>query len=321
MRPPGHPAVFFPFLVLMAVGCASQDVGIAEPASVAQVSPKEAAAPEIRPDRRPLIEGPVSADGLKAILGTADLGVGPNRLGFVLTSPSGFVNEPEATVAFSYLAVAGAEGELRQTTKAELRRWPYGNRGLYVTEMSFDSPGVWRLDVSVNGTDGSHRKAQLEFEVLQSPSAPAVGSTAVKSKTKTVADVDSLAQLTTGSLQDPDLYRTTIEAAVESGLPAVVVFASPAFCANAVCGPQVDVLQQIKDQYQGRGHFVHVDFYDNPEEIQGDLNKARLSPAVLDWRLPSIEWTFVIDKDGKVTARFEGFATFDEVEEAFQRVL
>ena len=321
MRPPGYLAVFFSFLVLLAAGCASQDVETAEPATAKEVVSVEAPEPEIRADRRPLIEGPVSADGLKAILGTADLGVGPNRVGFVLTSRSGFVTEPEATVSFTYVTAGGAEGELRQTTKAELKRWPYGDRGLYVTEMSFDSPGVWRLDVSVNGPGGSQRKAQLDFEVLQSPSAPAVGSPAVKSKTRTVADVDSLAKLTTGSLQDPDLYRTTIEAAVESGLPAVVVFASPAFCTNAVCGPQVDVLQQIKDQYQGRGHFVHVDFYDNPEEIQGDLDKARLSPAVLDWRLPSIEWTFVIDKEGKVAARFEGFATFDEVEEAFQRVL
>ena len=311
----------FSLFVLLAVGCASQDGGTARPATVDEVISKEAPKPAIRPDRRPLIEGPVSADGLKAILGTADLGVGPNRVGFVLTSPNGFVTEPEATVAFSYLAVAGVEGELRQTTRAKLRRWPYGNRGLYVTETTFDSPGAWRLDVSVNGPDGSQRKAQLDFEVLQSPSAPAVGSQAVRSKTRTVADVDSLAKLTTGSLQDPDLYRTTIKGAVESGLPTVLVFASPAFCTNAVCGPQVDVLQQIKDQYEGRGHFVHTDFYDNPEEIQGDLDKARLSPAVLEWRLPSIEWTFVIDKEGKVAARFEGFATFDEVEEAFQREL
>ena len=37
--------------------------------------------------------------------------------------------------------------------------------------------------------------------------------------------------------------------------------------------------------------------------------------------LPSIEWTFVIDGDGTVTARFEGFATLSEVEAALKPLL
>ena len=94
----------------------------------------------------------------------------------------------------------------------------------------------------------------------------------------------------------------------------MAVFASPAFCTNAVCGPQLDVLQELKNAHADRANFVHVDFYDNPHEIQGDLDRARISPAVRDWKLPSIEWTFVIDSAGIVTARFEGFATYDEVE-------
>ena len=40
-----------------------------------------------RPDLEPLIEGPVSPDGLQAVLGAGDLGVGTHRVGFVLTSP------------------------------------------------------------------------------------------------------------------------------------------------------------------------------------------------------------------------------------------
>ena len=139
--------------------------------------------------------------------------------------------------------------------------------------------------------------------------------------TKTVDDVDSLSQLSTGSLLDPELYQTTIANSLASGVSTVIVFASPAFCANAVCGPQVDVLQQLKDRYRGQANFIHVDFYDNPDEIQGDLSRARLSPAVLEWGLPSIEWTFVIDAQGAVSARFEAFATFEEVEEALLRVL
>ena len=263
----------------------------------------------------------MSPDGLKAILGTADLGVGPNRVGFVLTSPEGFVTEPTATVSSKYYGSAGSEGESRESGVATYQPWPYGNRGLHTLWLEFDQAGAWGIDIAIEGPGGAVRTAQLFFDVLDSPSSPAVGAPAVSSVTKTVDDVDSLSQLSTGSLLDPELYQTTIADSLASGVSSVIVFASPAFCANAVCGPQVDVLQQLKDRYRGQANFIHVDFYDNPDEIQGDLSRARLSPAVLEWRLPSIEWTFVIDAQGAVSARFEAFATFEEVEEALLRVL
>ena len=109
------------------------------------------------------------------------------------------------------------------------------------------------------------------------------------------------ASFSTGSLQDPELYQMAIAEAVKSGLPTVVVMASPAFCTNAVCGPQVQTLQELKDKYKGQANFIHVDIYDNPEEIQGDLSKARLSPTVVEWGLPSAEWSFVIDRQGIVS--------------------
>ena len=97
--------------------------------------------------------------------------------------------------------------------------------------------------------------------------------------------------------------------------------ASPAFCTNAVCGPQVEVLKELKDKYRAQANFIHVDFYDNPEEIQGDLNRARTSPAVEEWRLPSTEWSFVIDDRGVISSRFESFATLEELERALRDVL
>ena len=312
-------------LVLLGVACASDD---AQPATSAPGEQAAAAAeappavPTVRPDRRPLIEGPVSSDGLKVILGTADLGVGLNRVGFVLTSPTkGFVTEPVATVSSRYFAEAGSNGELMQTATADYQPWPYGNRGSYTTWLDFRAAGNWRLDVVVNAPDGSTRQAQLSFDVAESPSAPAVGSPAVKSASKTVSDVETLDQLATGSLLDEELYQTTIAEAVANGMPTVVVFASPAFCTNAVCGPQVEVLQQLKDKFKGKANFIHVDFYDNPDVIQGDLSKAVISPAVLEWGLPSIEWTFVVDQQGIVSARLEAFATFDEVEKALLDLL
>ena len=291
------------------------------PEQVGSAPEPAASEPHVRADRRPLIEGPVSADGLQAILGTGDLGVGRNRVGFVMTSQEGFVNEPVATVASWYYGDGSQAGEPRETVQTEFHPWPYGNRGMYTVDLDLDAAGKWSLDITVGDPAQGARTAELYFEVLRTPEAPPVGALAPKSVSKTQADVSSLKELATGGLQDADLYQTTIADAVQSGLPTVVVFASPAFCTNAVCGPQVDVLQQLKDKYKGQANFVHVDFYENPDEIQGDLSRAVISTTVEEWRLPSIEWTFVIDRQGNITARFEAFATLDEVERAFLQAL
>ena len=301
-------------VVLVAAACS----GGGEEAAPTAVPPSE---PAVRPDRAPLIEGPRSPGGVKAILGTGDLGVGSNRVGFVLTSLEGFVTEPEVSVSSSYFATEDSEGEAGETVTAKFQPWPYGSRGLYSTRLDFDRPGRWGIDVAVEASDGGTETAQLFFEVLETAAAPTVGDPAIRSQSKTVADVDSLDEISTGSLQDEDLYQTTLAEAVASDTPTVVVFASPAFCTNAVCGPQVETLQRLKDVYKGQANFIHVDFYDNPVEIEGDLDRAVLSPTVIEWNLPSIEWTFVMNSEGTVTARFEAYATYDELEEALQQVL
>ena len=272
-----------------------------------------------RPDREPLIESETTADGLKVILGTGDLGVGTNRIGFVLTSQKGFVTTPGVQVTSKY--VSDGNAEIKQVLDTDFQEWPYGSRGLYTAYLDFDRAGQWELDIAVPAEDGSTMNVPLAFEVFDTAFSPMEGKGAVPTKTRTIGEVQSIEELTTGSLQDPDLYQISLDQAIENEMPTVVVFASPAFCLNAVCGPQVDVLQELKNEHKSVANFVHVDFYDNPHQIQGDLDQAVISPAVREWRLPSIEWTFVIDQQGIVTARFEGFATLDELEAALAEVL
>ena len=305
--------VAIPLLLAVAVACSSSAEPVDEASSEGVESPLLA-------NEFALIKGPVSPDGMQAIFATADLGVGENRIGFVLTSPKGLQRAPAVSVSSRFFSDDGSQGEVKQTALAVFRPWPYGTRGLYTTTLDFDAPGRWGLDIVVLGAAGGGPVA-LSFDVREAPSAPAVGASAIRSDSKTVADVSSSSELTTGSMYDEDLYQLTIADAVVNGLPSVVVMASPAFCTNAVCGPQVEVLQELKNIYKGRANFIHVDIYDNPDEIQGDLDRAVISPTAIEWNLPSTEWSFVIDAAGVVSARFESFATIDELEEALKRVL
>ncbi len=306
------------FLLLAAAACSTS----AEREKAApETEDTPAAAALTGPEAVPLIKGPVSPDGLQVIFGTPDLGVGENRIGFVLTSVKGLVRSPAVSVSSLFFPDEGDIGETRQTALAVFRLWPYGTRGMYTTGLTFDTPGRWGLEISVLDAEGGGGTAELFFEVNETASAPTKDQLAIASESKTFGDVAGFEELTTGSLHDRDLYESSIADAVKSGLPTVVVMASPAFCTNAVCGPQVEVLQELKDRYKGQANFIHVDYYDNPGEIQGDLNRAVVSPTVLEWRLPSTEWSFVIDDKGIISARFESFATLEELEQALRDML
>ena len=106
---------------------------------------------------------------------------------------------------------------------------------------------------------------------------------------------------------DPDLYAKTIAEALDEGIPLVVSFATPAYCKTATCGPQLDTLKQLKTTHSERVNFIHVEVYDNPPEIrESGISVAKLSPTLAEWGLPTEPWTFVIDAEGIVRAKYEG---------------
>ena len=308
-------------VVLTAAACSGgQPTPTAVPTMPPTATPPAVPAGENpgRPELEPLIRGPASTDGFQAILGTPDLGVGERRFGVLITAPWGVVGAPTAQMT---LRRAGGSGAPLDFLTATYQPWPLGARGLYTTDVDFAEPGAYLLDIDFEDRDGVLRRVGIEVDVPQRTRAPDVGEPAPSSETKTLAQAGSFDDLTTGSLHDADLYQVTLAEAVSNDLPTVVVFASPAFCINAVCGPQVEALQELKDGHPGEANFVHVDFFDNPKETQDNISTARLSPAVIEWDLPGIEWTFVIDREGLVSHRFEAYVTVAELEEALQEVL
>ena len=132
---------------------------------------------------------------------------------------------------------AGGSGAPLDFLTATYQPWPLGARGLYTTDVDFAEPGAYFLDIDFEDRDGVLRRVGIEVDVPQRTRAPDIGEPAPPSETKTLAQAGSFDDLTTGSLHDADLYQVTLAEAVSNDLPTVVVFASPAFCINAVCGP------------------------------------------------------------------------------------
>lgn len=262
-------------------------------------------------------------NGLITIQATTDLGVGTGRFAFVLSEPGGLVKFP-VVKARTFFYPGGYEGDREGPIEeqfAVFREFPFGTRGVYSADYAFDRPGAWGVEVSLPRPDGSILTTEHRFEVKDVTTAPDVGDRPPDARNRTLADVDSIKELTTGSLRDPDLYDLSIPDALVSGRPFTVVFASPAFCTTAVCGPQVDVLSELNDTYGDRMDFIHIDLFINPQEIKGDLDLAVHTPLLMEWGLFTDEWTFVMDASGTVAGRFEGFSPFSELEETILRTL
>jgi hypothetical protein len=257
----------------------------------------------------------IDAGDITPILGTTALRLGSQRFAFLLEGRTGLVTEPTLKVTAEY-----ADGTLGETTTATFHRWPFGTRGTYVTDLTFAEASEWKLRIEGEQIVGT---ALLPFEVAEESGVWEVGKLAPFSNTKTLESVGGeLAKISSHQRPDADLYELSIAESLFSGRPSVIVFASPAFCTSPTCGPEVDTIVELKDAHMGEADFIHVEIYDNPDEIQGDLTKAVFSPHVAAWGIDQTpdyrneSWVFVLGVDGKVTHRFQGYATFTELEQA-----
>jgi hypothetical protein len=193
---------------------------------------------------------------------------------------------------------------------------PDAARSVYVADIPFDRPGQYeilgiaRLDNRlVAATPASGRLSVMR--PAQDP-VPRVGEPAPRIHTPTKADAGgNLASIDTrvppSSMHDADF------ADVVGREPVVLVFATPQLCQSRVCGPVVDIAEQVKSDREGEAEFIHMEIYrDNTIE-----NGFR--PQVAAFGLPTEPWLFAIDRRGRVAARLEGAFSAPELEDALDK--
>ena len=143
---------------------------------------------------------------------------------------------------------------------------------------------------------------------------PDVGDRAIKVDTLTAADVGgALEKLSTRIPPAAEMLQMNF-ADVLGKKPVVLLFATPALCQSRTCGPVVDIAEQVRAQSGEGVAFIHQEIYQD-----NDPGKP-IRPQVSRWRLPTEPWAFVIDRRGKVAARFEGVFSVGELARAVQSV-
>ncbi|MBT5318391.1 MAG: hypothetical protein HOL45_00640 [Chloroflexi bacterium] len=257
---------------------------------------------------------PEELDGLIVFAAASDLTPGENRVQFVVkTLNGGTLTDSADRLDVTYSI---SDGDPISATDVTWHAWPVRG-GAYTAHLSFESEGLWQLRVR-DRSNPDLIDGVAALIVNATSATPSIGSPPPSTPSKTGTTTAELALITSDLDPDPAFYAISFDEAVSSGKPTVVVFSTPAYCQSATCGPQLDAAADVRDQHPGLAHFIHVELFDNPAEMRadGDASLGIESPVVEPWGLPSEPWTFVIDREGLVSARFEAFTTADEIEAA-----
>ena len=256
-----------------------------------------------------------------AVVVTSDMAVGRERLAFgVITRDGGPLRAEQATVRTYFLSPDSDAREPRQTLTAGFLAWPTV-AGVFVAHPEFDVAGTWELEAELTTDDGVEVVAKSAFPVKETSDTPAIGDPAPPSVTPKASDVADLSHITTAGEPDPALYALSIREAVAEAKPFVVLFATPAYCVSFTCGPQVQELSALREKLAGRANFIHVEVFKDPHLIEGGRPTGGLVDSVGEWGLPTEPWTFVVDGEGIVRAKFEQYTPPSVIEDALLEVI
>lgn len=241
-------------------------------------------------------------------------GVIDEKTGFVYGKTAVYISKgPRAPARGPFLAPA----DLLITDPAYRSKQAASEDDLFAAVYSADVPltatgrhtvlVVTKLD---NG-DTIGAGTQINVVAADKDPIPAVGEQAPAVRTDTLdsagGDITAIE-----TRQPPDSMHEVSLSDVVGKKPVAVLFATPQLCESRVCGPVVDIAEQLKQTYGDRMEFIHQEVF-----VDNDPNKGLRRP-LLDFKLRTEPWLFVIDASGRVTARLEGSFGFDAVKRAIE---
>jgi hypothetical protein len=258
---------------------------------------------------------------------STEIAVGENRMLFnILDRQNQSIASATSAVQLRFFNLAASRTTPAVEGQATFMPTVEGRPGLYRMPVTFTQAGEWGVEAVATDSAGARKTGRFVFSVAESGRSPAIGAQAPASDNPTTTNPADIPNISTDDNPDPDFYRESVSTALAAHEPFAVVFATPAFCTSAMCGPTLDVVKSAAAPFKGKMTFIHVEPYEL-ELVDGKLrpvlSEQNLPIAVAatdQWALPTEPYIFVVDSAGKVTAKFEGIAAADELAAAFSAV-
>jgi hypothetical protein len=249
--------------------------------------------------------------------------VGANRLAFgVFTLDGEQVDDADIAIYFA----EGANGKARGPFPAEVESLktpaafrakttsedPSAATSVYVVpHFEVERPGELEMLAVIRRGQRLEATRLPSAVVGQFASVPDVGDRAPRIHTPTVDDVGQVSEIETRI--PPDSMHGADYADVLGKEPIVLVFATPQFCQSRVCGPTVDIEEQVKAEVGDRAAFIHMEVFNDNEPGKG------VRPQLRAFNLETEPWAFVIDRRGRISDRLEGAFGAAELKRAVEQ--
>jgi hypothetical protein len=264
---------------------------------------------------------PAGAGEIVPIAVNSELAVGPNRfaLGLMDEEKRPILEAPGTGVHFRFFH----QDDLKAEHDAVFTWADPGVSGFFAATVDFEEAGPWQAEVAVT-RDGVEKVVTFAFSVVAESKIPNTGDPAPPTRNLTLAEVPDLTRISTDPEPEPALYEMSVAEALEAGRPLVVVFATPAFCRTQFCGPIVENVKEVREEFAGRVSFIHIEPFalDNLGQLVTDEQGAPVFvDAAAEWGLVTEPWLFVVDSESSVAARFEGATSPAELRDAVQQAL
>ena len=256
---------------------------------------------------------PEDAVGVRA---STDIGVGRDRLLIGVGGADGSrLGSPDQAVSFRVAPLDDSNDS--QVVPATFTWILEPIVGLYRAEVDFDRPGPWQAVVI---PEAGEPLEPVLFNVAEDPFAPTVGEPAPAPETPTTATTP-IEELTTDPNPDMRFYEMSIDDAVASGSPTVLVFSTPAYCQTSACGPLLETVKEAAPDHDNV-NFIHVEVFTGLTDEDFVPDAAHLAPAVGPdyYNLPSEPWVFVVDGGGMIAARYEGVMDRAELDAVLEKI-
>jgi hypothetical protein len=258
-------------------------------------------------------------------LATSVFTVGRDRLAFgVIDNEGQFVYGPTAV----YVAPASgsrAQGPFAAPADVLVTEPRYRSKqaaeesdpfaAVYQAQVRFRRQGAYDvLVVTRQGDSYVAAPAKVQVTTKQADAIPDVGEAPPKVKTDTLESVKGNRDLLDTRTPPSEMHKTSFDQVVGTK-PVALLFATPQLCQSRVCGPVTDVALQLQAKYGDRVEFIHQEVYidNNPQVGLREPLKA--------FRLRTEPWLFVVDSQGRITARLEGSFGLTAFENALKTAL
>jgi hypothetical protein len=233
----------------------------------------------------------------------------PQRVAFVLAGESGFLSPAPGSATLRF---GTSEKHFGPAMPLVVHADTGASATTYlVATYQFPAAGTYWLRASYNGQTADSPVVVIEPSQAKIPYA---GQKMISTPTPTVTDARGVNPICTRSPMCP-FHAQSLDVMLQESLPVALVFATPALCQTATCGPVLDNVVAAAPAFAGKINFVHSEIF-----VGLSRNDAN-TPAVLAYHLQSEPLMFLADANGTVVERLDGLFGKAEATAALSRLV